>query len=277
MQNNSFLSNLYRGINKRIQQFFSTKNKKAGLSWFDEKFLKHATPGENRIYHYKRKKIYYSNPSEFLHTFKELFVHEIYKVTLPPQSYIIDCGANIGLSIIYFKELCPTAEILAFEPDDKNFDLLSRNINSFNLQQVTAKKEAVWIADTDISFSSDGTMGSKIETDTKKNTQTVKASRLMNYLDREVNFLKIDIEGAEYTVLKDIKERLSFVKNMFLEYHGSFKQTSELTAMLYWITEKGFSYYIKEAAPIYSTPFLREGREKYAYDIQLNIFCFRTI
>ena len=48
----------------------------------------------------------------------ELFEHQIYKFKCDTETpYIIDCGANIGLSIIYFKLLFPKAEIIAFEPD----------------------------------------------------------------------------------------------------------------------------------------------------------------
>lgn len=238
--------------------------------------LKHKTPGITRGYNHKGNTIYYSNPSEFLYTFKELFIHELYKVALPPESYIIDCGANIGLSILYFKELCPTAEILAFEPDEKNFELLIKNIHSFKLHRVTAKKEAVWIADTDISFSNDGTMSSKIETSAEKKMHTVKASRLMNYLDRKVDFLKMDIEGAEYAVLKDILPGLPKVKALFLEYHGMFDQVRELTEIFQLIQQAGFIYYIKEAAEIYKSPFMAgTAVQKTTYDVQLNIFCFR--
>jgi FkbM family methyltransferase len=66
------------------------------------------------------------------------------------------------LSTIYFKEQCTDAELIAFEPDTKNFELLSKNIASLNLTNISIRKEAVWIDDTEIDFSDDGTMGSKI-------------------------------------------------------------------------------------------------------------------
>jgi hypothetical protein len=119
-------------------------------------------------------------------------------------------------------------------------------------------------------------MSSKINVNSGLPTKTVRAIRLRDLLSEEVDFLKIDIEGAEYAVLKDIRESLLNVKNLFVEYHGNFNQSRELTDMLTWINEQGFSYYIKEAAPVYTTPFQREIRSVYEYDVQLNIFCFRT-
>ena len=63
---------------------------------------------------------------------RELFGQEIYKFQTDSEiPYILDCGANIGLSVIYFKKLFPNAKIVAFEPDKKIFDYLKFNINSF--------------------------------------------------------------------------------------------------------------------------------------------------
>ena len=41
---------------------------------------------------------------------------------------IIDCGANIGISLIYLKMVLPQSKIIAFEPDPFLFDYLTRNI-----------------------------------------------------------------------------------------------------------------------------------------------------
>ena len=43
-------------------------------------------------------------------------------------SYVIDCGANIGMSITYFKRLYPKSKIIGFEPDPKIFETLKKNI-----------------------------------------------------------------------------------------------------------------------------------------------------
>jgi hypothetical protein len=118
-------------------------------------------------------------------------------------------------------------------------------------------------------------MSSKIDTDTHHATTNVNAVRLKNYLTRKVDFLKIDIEGAEYAVLRDIKDDLHLVSNLFVEYHGIFQQQNELDELMSIIRTCGFNYYIKEAAEVYKTPFLRIKNPLIAYDLQLNIFCFR--
>lgn len=276
MQNNRFVINLYRGISKRIKSLFISNGNKAGLNWFKEKFLKHANAGPTRVYHYNKRKIYYVSPAELLHTMKEIFVEEIYKVRLPTDAYIIDCGANIGLGTIYLKEQYPQSEVIAFEPDEKNFSLLVKNIHSFGLENVIARKEAIWVADTILNFSGEGTMGSRIETISSSSGQKVKAVRLKDFLQRKVDLLKMDIEGAEYAVLKDIASELHQVKYLFLEYHGTFQQTDQLTEIFTLLHHAGFHYYIKEAANIYQKPFMaKEMIPKSDYDVQLNIFCLR--
>ena len=44
---------------------------------------------------------------------------------------IIDCGANIGMSITYFKRLYPKSKIIGFEPDPKIFETLKKTLTVF--------------------------------------------------------------------------------------------------------------------------------------------------
>ena len=94
-------------------------------------------------------------------------------------------------------------------------------------------------------------------------------------LQKQVDFLKIDIEGAEYEVLKDIEPQLQNVQNLFIEYHGTYEQNKELVEMLTILETNGFSFYIKEATSIYDHPFSKQKRPVHNFDVQLNIFCIR--
>jgi hypothetical protein len=80
----------------------------------------------------------------------------------------------------------------------------------------------------------------------------------------------LDIEGAEY-LCKDITGTSERGKP--LHRGGKFNQINELTCLLF---STPVSYYIKEAANIYESPFMAKKMEvPPLYDIQLNIFCFR--
>ena len=118
-------------------------------------------------------------------------------------------------------------------------------------------------------------MSSNITQEDTGNTKRVKAVRLKDYIERPVNFLKVDIEGAEYAVLTDLGEKLNQVHHLFVEYHGLFSQNEELNRLFRLFTENGFSYYIKEATPVLETPFMKNKNPQIPWDVQLNIFCFR--
>lgn len=232
-------------------------------------------PGKIKTHILFGKPLYYSDSVQLLSGLEEIFIEETYRQELQERPYIIDCGANIGLSVIYMKKQYPNAEIIAFEPDETNFHLLSENIKSFGYSNVTLRKEAVWTNHTTLQFSNVGSMTSKIETDNAINSIEVKAIRLKDFLIREIDFLKIDIEGAEYNVLNDIADKLYLVKNLFVEYHGTFRQNAELTEMIGIINRCGFNFYIKEAASLFDYPFWRKNKSSGNYDVQLNLFCFR--
>jgi FkbM family methyltransferase len=275
MSGNSFLQNISKGISLNLKRLSATPYKKINLNWFKIKYYKHLPAGKMKSHLLFGKTLYFTDSIQLVNGLKEIFIEEMYRQELKANPYIIDCGANIGLSVIYMKQQYPYAEIVAFEPDETNFQLLSKNVDSFGYGDVKLCKEAIWIDNTTLRFSSQGTMTSKIEMGAGAGTIEVKAIRLRNLLNREVDFLKIDIEGAEYKVLCDIADKLFLVKNMFLEYHGTFAQNKELTAVFKMISDAGFNYYIKEAATLFDYPFQRTKKSDIGYDVQLNIFCFR--
>ncbi len=237
--------------------------------------LKYAVPGKENSYELRGKKVFYKNGEELLHSLKEIFIEEIYKINFDiPNPYILDCGANMGLSVLYLKENFPLATIVAFEPDERNFELLKKNTTG--LQNVDLVKKAVWKENGTIQFLNEGSLSSRVVSQGDATTSLMPAVRLKDYLTRTIDFLKLDIEGAEYEVLHDCSDKLYLVKNMFIEYHGQFQTLEQLNEIFQMLRKQQFSYYIKEAASTYRTPFVRSGT-KPPYDVQLNIFCFRAL
>lgn len=271
----SLLQNLLKGIAKRSKKIFKNPYKKFNVNWLSIKYLKHLPA--NKIHSHKlldHETFFYGGP-EFLHGLKEIFVDDIYDQQLPENAYIIDCGAHIGMSVIYLKSICPNARIVCFEPDQKNYELLKKNISSHQLKTIDARNEAVWNENTSLDFIQEASMGSKIGSNHTANTVSVKAIRLKDYLNERIDFLKLDIEGAEYKVLKDIADNLQLVSKLFIEYHGKFSQNNEMLEIFSIIQNAGFQFYIKEATSVYDQPFLRKT-SPVDYDVQLNIFCFRN-
>lgn len=269
----SFFRNVLNGIRLRLNRIFS-KEQKFQVGTFQEKFLKHLPYDKIHSQRLLGKTTFFRGGPEYLHALQEIFVENLYNQPLPERAYIIDCGAHIGISVIFLKHICSTAEIVCFEPDEKNFELLLRNIKSHGLSDVKAENKAIWINDAPINFNMEGNMSSRIDTG-NEGGKKVDACRLYDLLDRNVDFLKIDIEGAEYQVMKDIEPRLTNVQKLFLEYHGSFQQNQELVEIISMLVKNNFHFYIKEAAPVYDQPFTNQ-KNFGIYDLQLNIFCIKN-
>lgn len=267
------IANIIKGLLGKIKKEKPT-TRFPRLSWWQEKILKHQEDRQLKKINFGTLSLHYQRPYEVLHTYKELFEDEIYNFkTTKENPFIIDCGANIGLSVLYFKGLHPKATVLAFEPDAANFKLLQKNITANGLKDVTAMQSAVWTHNDTVSFSSNGSQGSQISNE-NKNSVTVKASRLADFLNqKQVDFLKIDIEGAEWEVLKDCAPYLHHVQDLFVEYHGKVDEAEKLAGLLDLLKNK-FQIYIKPAADNLSHPFV-EKQTGGAFDVQLNIFCYR--
>ena len=101
----------------------------------------------------------------------------------------------------------------------------------------------------------------------------VETVRLNQYLKMDIDFLKIDVEGAELRIIKDCRDDLERVQNIFIEYHGNRSRKQRLHEMLHIIQQAGFRYHVQDANPI-NHPFIERERGN-LYDLQLNIFGFR--
>ena len=276
----SLALNLTKGIYKKVKGSVLNKYKKVGLSSLQVRRLKNLPEKAYNSTRFLGHSISFYNRNELLHSVNEIFINEIYKTSFPPGSspVIIDCGANIGLSVIYFKTAYPNCTLIAYEPDQKNYDLLQANISSMQLGNIQVRKEAVWTENKDLHFRSEGTTASRIDSsDSIQESElvNVRAIRFREVLNSRVDMLKMDIEGAEYEVLKDIEDKLHLVEILFLEYHGTFQENNKLTEMLGILTRNKFQFYIKEAHNVYDQPFHNHSSNA-TYDIQLNIFCFKT-
>jgi|SRR5450432_1858817 len=266
-------------IYNRVKHLFYRPYRTFNIGWIKEKVLKHQKDQDLKHHLYKKKyKIAYRDGLLFLISVKELFIHEFYKFrpdTDRPK--IIDCGSYIGTSILYFKDNYPNAEIIGFEPDGTNYSLLKENIENWNFTNIKVRNAAIWTYNGKISFHSIGSMGSRIEAgaDQIAKENEVDCVRLKDLLNEEIDFLKIDIEGAEYEVLKDCAYNLKNVKNIFIEYHGTYDELSQLNEILNILLRNNFKYYITEGIAVYLRPFW--DREKMGeFDMLLNISAFKN-
>jgi len=223
------------------------------------------------------KNFIFIDSASFVSMYKNIFIDEAYKFKINKiNPLIIDCGANIGLSVLYFKNLYPNSVIKTFEPDKKIFKILKSNCDNFNLNNVTLINKGVWINNKEINFLSNGSDSGRIILDnTKKYPDKVKMIRLRDFLKKEkqIDLLKIDIEGAEVDVLDDCRKNLSNVKLLFIEYHSFINQSQKLDQLLEILRKANFRYYINDAIKPPKSPFLKHLKND-TFDLQLNIYAF---
>lgn len=197
----------------------------------------------------------YTNKEEFYILKDEIFNKEVYNVDLTPKAgdytpVIFDLGAHIGLSILYFKIKYPNSKIVAFEPNSNLFPILQENVECNNLANVELHNIALGSKDEVRTFYIDNSGNDAFSTgsfrkdawdETQKTTEiNVKCEKLSKYIVEDVDILKMDIEGAETEVLKELIEadKLKEIKNILIEYHPVDNGNSKNIVKL--LNENGF-------------------------------------
>lgn len=189
----------------------------------------------------------------------EIFVHEDYFFRSESKTpFILDCGSNIGLSVYYFKELYPDCELVAFEPGRRAFEVLERNVKAMELRNVTLHRVALSDTDGEQTLFDPDTMpmgasltGRLPPERYAGHSYTVQTRRLSTFIDRPVDFLKLDIEGVEADVLEEIKEKLSLVRMLFCEIHYDRrgpKSADRLLRILAVLDHQGFDTVVLPSA-----------------------------
>lgn len=167
---------------------------------------------------------------------------------------ILDCGANIGIATLHYKKLFPNSQIIAFEPDHEVCEVMKRNLDRNKIKDVEVIEAAVWKEDGELEFFAEGSdagrlnknseddLGNLVITNPKANFYPVKTIRLADFLAKSnVDFIKMDIEGAEYEVIADCGTLLKNVNSMVIECHFTNNRPHELANILTVLSDVGFS------------------------------------
>jgi FkbM family methyltransferase len=159
--------------------------------------------------------------------FSDIFLYDAYGVALRSDpKYIMDCGANIGISTRYFINRYPNAKIAAVEPDRRNFEILQFNLQGCDVKTyqmaLSDKTGTLRLADDALSsysrrFEQDG-----------RGSQEIRAVPLQDLFSElrwpRIDVLKMDIEGAENAVFDAPDSWLSRVNVFVIEFHEYLKE-----------------------------------------------------
>lgn len=151
---------------------------------------------------------------------------KFYKVST--NDVILDAGANEGiLSLIYANKVGPMGLIYSFEPDSKNRTLFSRNVSlNDDIRNIHLSKKGLWEHTGKLNFYESGTVSSSI---LYEGPNAVKSSIDVISIDdfvlelniKKLDFIKMDIEGAEVEAIRGAKDTIKSLKPNFAiaSYH----------------------------------------------------------
>jgi FkbM family methyltransferase len=196
--------------------------------------------------------IFLRRKSTDLATFEQIFVSKNYKIQMEyaPQ-IIVDLGANIGMTSIFFANQFPGAKIYAVEPEESNFEMLKKNTGQYS--NIIAINKAIWIHDGTLVIEDTGKGEYAYQVRESKDTtqhQNVIGkidcismdSLLSTYSIRQIDVLKVDIEGAERVVFKDnYKSWLDVTNLIMIELHDWMERGASEVFIKAVSTQNGFS------------------------------------
>ena len=190
--------------------------------------------------------------------FEEIFIKNIYYYKSDKADPVIfDCGANIGMATLFFKWMYPESKIYAFEPDKETFSLLQNNIKNNNLKDVYLFNNALTDKEGKIDFFLDSRQkGALIMSAIPERTSEIKSSAVSISLSKfikkeklkEVDLIKMDIEGAEGLVIRDLNKHrlLKKIRMLFVEFHHNIEGfNNSLQEFLKIFEDNNFNYLLE--------------------------------
>jgi FkbM family methyltransferase len=142
---------------------------------------------------------------------------------------IVDAGANIGLSSIFFANKYPDCTILALEPEESNFKVLESNAARY--PQIKPLKMALWSEKKQLPLGNPsgehwGFLISESQ-NAGQSCELVDGTDMDSLIDtmgvERIDVLKIDIEGAEKEVFEHSSNWIKKVWTVMAEVHDQLK------------------------------------------------------
>jgi FkbM family methyltransferase len=158
-----------------------------------------------------------------------VFVEEEYKTLSFKNKIVIDVGANIGDSSLYFA-LKGAKHVIAIEPFFENYNALKRNIEINDLEaKITPIYSGCGSSTRNVKTTFVDTKGIGLDIKEfeggKNEIKIIGLDELVSKYPHEKIVLKLDCEGCEYdTIINSNEEILKKIDEIILEYHSGYKK-----------------------------------------------------
>jgi len=201
--------------------------------------------------------------------------------TKAERPFIIDAGGCYGLASYYFQRAYPGAEVLVFEPNPASAAILRENIVTLGMAGVTLEEAAVGALNGTVDFYAVPAMpmASGLLPRLKSRGYETELLRVQQLCltdligSRQVDMLKLDIEGGEYDLIAAMDGRMDRIKNMFIELHfGDGLPRSNLPLLLDTLERNGFEYMLARAPGASSSPAHPLITSEHIWQASLNLW-----
>lgn len=160
-------------------------------------------------------KIFNIKTTENLHHDFRVILNEYLKhYNLKEGDVVVDAGAFCGPFTLYASKIVgKSGKVISFEPSPRNYEMLKRNVELNDLDNVILLKKGLWSSNTFLKFNDDARESSLIF-DNRDINKIIKIPvvKLDDELKKlginKLNFVKMDIESAEIEAIKGLKKTL---------------------------------------------------------------------
>jgi FkbM family methyltransferase len=191
---------------------------------------------------------------DFAVTVSIIFDAEFGSIRCAQPRVIVDAGAYIGVSSVWFARRYPEAKIIAMEPDEENYALLLKNTREY--KNIHPLKAALWKANCTRALLDrhTGPWGYTISetrnatSSTDKDVQCLTLGSLMKRYDVDhIDLLKLDIEGAEKEIFPSSATWIDKVDIITVELHD---RICEGCSSAFVAATTSFSYFEKSGEKV---------------------------
>lgn len=191
-------------------------------------------------------------------------IKKIFQKNIFSGNTVLDIGANIGFHTLFFSNLVGNkGSVIAFEPVVSNFKMLTENINSNKLNNISAlnvalghKNEVIYI-NASIDSSNPGAFNLFEEGETKILCKV--GDDIIN--ESRIDFIKIDVEGYEFFALQGLTKTIQkHQPKIVFEYDRVYQKKTGLEPLVIFdlLASFNYSFYEIKRDGVFSIPSLTQ-------------------
>ena len=211
--------------------------------------------GTNNLITFDDFKVLVRRTSSDVPVFSQVFYYKEYQAVIDtirePSTikYIVDAGANVGFTTLFFSKYFPDAKIISIEPEERNYAMMLKNFQ-LNACKAIALKQALWNKNENLEIDREfrdhreWAIAVKPAGAGKERVEGITLPELCKkYQMPRIDILKIDIEGAErflFDTEEHVRQFLPMTRYLAMEIHDEYHIKDHILGLL---KKFNFSYF----------------------------------